>query len=455
MLKQTDLFCEWLSNYIDYEYTTNTEGFSLDTMLFLVKRLGMPQDSFKSVHVAGSKGKGSVSTMVAKILTEAGMHSGLYTSPHISDFRERITGPQGFFPEEIYGRAADFLIPRVDSIVPALVPGGKAPSWFELVTAFAMLTFKTAGLPWAVFETGMGGRLDATNVLTPECCIITPIELEHTKYLGNTKEEIAGEKAGIIKQGVPVFVSRQDAGLKDVFSKKAERMSSPVFFMDEVIDFLEIDYEDGGLSVKTGFKNIPGGAVFKRPLSFNLKMLPEVQAENAVLAAYTVKTILPSTDEAVIEKALSACSIPGRFEIIQFDIPVVLDGAHTENSIKSTLKSFTRLYPGKSHLLFACAADKNVGDISKQMDGLFSHITLTKPGYKKEGDISTEGNAFRENCRTTGGVEAEVIPECDTAILKSLETAKKEKAALLVTGSFYLLAEAKKILSRFREDQGN
>ena len=89
------------------------------------------------------------------------------------------------------------------------------------------------------------------------------------------------------------------------------------------------------------------------------------------------------------------------------------------------------------------------------MDGLFSHITLTKPGYKKEGDISTEGNAFRENCRTTGGVEAEVIPECDTAILKSLETAKKEKAALLVTGSFYLLAEAKKILSRFREDQGN
>lgn len=452
MVKQTDLFSDWLTNYINYEHTTNTEGFSLDTMVFLVKRLGMPQNSFKSVHTAGSKGKGSVSTMAARILTESGKPSGLYTSPHISDFRERITGPGGFFTEEIYGQAADYLVSRVNSIVSGLIPGGKAPSWFELVTLFAMLTFKTAGLPWAVFETGLGGRLDATNVLKPEACIITTIELEHTGYLGNTKKEIAGEKAGIIKPGIPVFISKQNQEVKDVFLKKAYQMSSPVFFMDEVLDFLDTVYEGTSLSVKAGFKSIPGGASFKRPLSFNLKMLPEIQAENAVLAAYALKTIIPEIEEKVIEKALSECFIPGRFEIMDLGIPVVLDGAHTENSIHGTLKSFFKLYPGKAHLLFACAADKNVENISKQTDSLFSRIIITKPGCKKESNITEAEKAFKKNCRTTDGSLPEIIPEYGTAILNALEIAKKENAPLLITGSFYLLAEVKKLLSPSRQD---
>lgn len=455
MQKQTDLFSEWLSSYIDFEYTQNTEGFSLDTMRFLVERMGAPQNSFKSIHVAGSKGKGSVSTMMARILTESGKPSGLYTSPHISDFTERVTGPDGAFPDDLYGKAADFLVPRVNSIITGSIPGGKPPSWFELVTLFAMVSFKTAGLPWAVFETGLGGRLDATNVLLPEACAITPIELEHTNYLGSTKKEIAAEKAGIIKHGVPVCVAAQEPGVKTVFAEKAAALSAPVFFMDEALDFLDTEYEGTKLRVHVGYKNIPGGAEFARPLDITLEMLPEVQAENAALAAYTIKTVLPETDEDVIEKALSHCHMPGRFEIADTDFPVVLDGAHTENSVRGTMKTFAKLYPGEKHLLFACAADKNADKISEQMDGVFSSVILTKPGYKKESDIRTLAEAFHKKCRTTGGGEAAVIPECVEAIRTALAAAEKKRAALLITGSFYLLAEAKKTLEGLRRDRGN
>ena len=462
MEKWPEWFSGWLSDYTNYEIEKNSGGFSLDAMLALAEAAGNPQRAFKSLHVAGSKGKGSVSAMAASILHNAGLATGLYTSPHIISFLERVTGPAGLPPQEAIEASARAVVSCAEKAAARFL-AAKRPSWFELVTLFAMLAFKEAGYQWAVFETGLGGRLDATNILVPEGCIITPIELEHTAYLGGTIREIAGEKAGIIKEGIPVFIARQEDEARGAFEKRAMELSAPAFFMDEAISSLEYEYakpEGEGfktlLSVKAEFNMIEGGARFARPLSFMLQMPSAVQAENAALAAYAIKALLPNIDEAAIETGLSSCLLPGRLEILSGgSFPIVLDGAHTEKSLKSALSSFFAIFGEKrcAHLLFACAADKNASAMAVLADKKFERVTLTRPGGKKQSDIAGTSQAFRKACRTASGGEARVILDWNAAIEAALEEAEKENAALLITGSFYLLAEAKKTLAPRREGQ--
>ena len=202
-----DVFLDWLSDYLNFELNPKKNIFWLDTIDFLCKRFDNPQDYAPCIHVAGSKGKGSVSKMIACILEEAGYNVGLYSSPHITDFRERICKPSGFFDESVYEEAIKEMIPNVDSIID--LPGDRPITWFELVTLYAFLCFRKAKVNWSVFEVGLGGRLDTTNVIRPKICCITPIELEHTEFLGDTLEKIAAEKAGIIKNCTPVVIARQ------------------------------------------------------------------------------------------------------------------------------------------------------------------------------------------------------------------------------------------------------
>jgi dihydrofolate synthase/folylpolyglutamate synthase len=448
--RQTELFCEWLENYLDFERIKKKEEFSLKTMQFLVDRFKHPEKSFKSIHVAGSKGKGSVSAMIASILDTAGKRTGLYTSPHILDFTERIAMPSDTFSDEIYGRACDIVVPLVDSIIPGTIPGNVEPSWFELVTLFAFVTFKEAGLEWAVIETGLGGRLDATNVVLPEACVLTPIELEHTEYLGDTIEKIAGEKAGIIKDGVPVFIASQKIPVRNVFASAAMKKNAPIFSMDDAMRTLESSVSAEGLEITVEFNELPGGARFSRPLSAKLSLVNEIQASNAALAAYTVKTLYPDIAEDVIERGLSRAWIPGRFEIVRGDVPVVLDGAHTVRSVQLTLDTFRKVFPeaahGSAHLLFACAADKNVDSMASLLPGLFSRVTVTRPGDRKSSDIDHEGNAFRAAFGAAGAAELRIDADYRLAIQESYRAAVSAGVPLLVTGSFYLVAEVKKTL---------
>ena len=463
MQQELEWFYEWLSRHTNYETTKAIDGFSLDTMLSLVKEAGNPQDAFNSLHVTGSKGKGSVSAMEASILQKAGYATGLYTSPHILSFLERVTGPAGLPPLEALERAAHTTVDcarRINALRLAKTP----PTWFELMTLFALLAFNRAGYQWAVFETGLGGRLDATNILKPRACIITTIELEHTDILGNTIKEIAAEKAGIIKKETPVFAAAQEDEARKVFERKAAELSSPIFFMDEAISSIEYSYTatkdeplKARLAVSVSFNSLKGGAHFSRPLSFNLKMPSIVQAENAALAAYSVKALLPNIDEADIEAGLSSAALPGRLEVTSFgETPVVLDGAHTAKSLKSTFCSFFNLFEKNTvaHLLFACAADKDAAAMAALANGRFARVTLTRPGGKKQSDIAITAKAFREECKTINGGDALVIPDWEAAIEEALVQAKKEEAALLITGSFYLLAEAKRILEPRLQGQG-
>lgn len=450
--RQTELFCDWLENFLDFEHVQKKEGFSLQTMEFLVNRFKHPQQSFKTIHVAGSKGKGSVSSMLASILEATGQRTGLYTSPHLLDFSERITQAGIPFHDSIYGKAGDIVVPLVDSIIPKNIPGQVPPSWFELVTLFAFITFKEAKLPWAVIETGLGGRLDATNVIEPQACVITPIELEHTEYLGGTLTKIATEKAGIIKKGVPVFLSNQLGEALSVLLEHASRANSPVFRMDQVVKSISAKPHTGGLDVSIEFNLISGGAVFTRPISTRLALSGLIQSENAALAAYTAKYLFPELDESIIETGLSKAWIAGRFEIVKENPLIVLDGAHTVRSISLSLQTFRGLYQGKAHLVFACAADKDVIRMASLFSEDFSRITLTRPGEKKASDFSHIVEAFSYLKTKTSLICNETYCE---AITNAIKIAQGEGLPLLITGSFYLVAEAKKILSSLNLDQKN
>ena len=413
--------------------------FWLDTMRFFCERLGHPEASSPCIHIAGSKGKGSVSKMIACILQEAGFSVGIYTSPHVSDFRERIATPGGFFGDAVYNDAAAELKDAVQSAerekkIPRIL------TWFELVTLYAFLCFRRAHTDWNVFEVGLGGRLDATNVVTPKLCCITPIELEHTEYLGDTIEKIAAEKAGIIKPRIPVVVSHQTThSVYQVFQKIAQNTGTQCTFVDDMIRFRGISYTND-YRMNVCFES----PLFSRPVQTTQRMLGPVQAQNAAQAALAVKTMLPAVDEEVIEKGLANASLPARFEIVPYrSATVVFDGAHTVASMENTMQTLIALFPSRPrHLLFALAADKNAEAIAGLFRGTFHSITLTKPGFTKHGDIE-RAEAACKSAHLSFTCEIDF----EKAVQSAFEKAEAASAVLLVSGSFYLAADAKRVIN--------
>ncbi len=438
-----DIFQDWLDDYLNFENNPKKDIFWLDTIDFLCKRFDNPQDYAPCIHVAGSKGKGSVSRMIACILEEAGYNVGLYSSPHITDFRERISKATGFFDEGIYEAAVKEIMPNIDSIIN--LPADRPITWFELVTLYAFLCFRKAEVDWSVFEVGMGGRLDATNVIRPKLCCITGIELEHTEFLGNTLEKIAAEKAGIIKNCTPVVIARQQTeSVQIILREKAFTRHAPCYFVDEIIKKATYCFNEKEKTMSLMLES----DIFNRPIKTRLNMLGKCQALNAAQAAIAIRKILPNLDEAIIERGLSKAKLPARFEIID-NVPghtgiphLILDGAHTLNSIKLTLETLGRMYDDKKvNLLFACAADKDIKDISQQFKYRFEHVYVTKPGIKKQSDINAEIEAFKN---------AEINFTADADYKKMIQKAFSESsengAILLVTGSFYLVSEVRKLM---------
>ena len=441
-----EVFNEWLDGYLNFERQPEKNIFWLDTIDYLCKRFDNPQDFAPCIHVAGSKGKGSVSKMIACILDEAGYKTGLYTSPHILDFRERISAATGFFSEVIYEETIKEMVPNIEAIIPEQLPAERPITWFELVTLYAFLCFRRAKVDWSVYEVGLGGRLDSTNVIRPKICCITPIELEHTEFLGNTLEKIAAEKAGIIKNCTPVVIARQQTESVDiVIREKAITRHAPYYFIDKLVKNLNYKFDVNSKKMKIHFES----EIFNRPIETDMSLLGSMQLENAALASIAVRKVLPNLTEDVIERGLAKAKLPGRFEIIEKihdykDIPaVILDGAHTCKSIKLTLDTFNMFYDNqKANLLFACAADKDVKDISLMFRHRFEHIFITKPGIVKKSDMNAEEEAFKN-----AGLSFTANADYKKMIQLALEDSAKNNRLLLITGSFYLIAEVKKILA--------
>lgn len=468
---------KWLDQYLNFEHLPQKNIFWLDTMEYLCSRFNHPENACPSFHVAGSKGKGSTSMMIACILQRASSSNtvdsneniGLYTSPHIIEFIERIGTPHGRFPDSVYEKSVRELMNGVESIIPSELPGQRPVTWFELVTLFAMICFRNAKTEWAVYEVGLGGRLDATNVIMPKCCCIGPIELEHTEYLGDTVEKIAVEKGGIIKPGVPVIIAPQKPSVRKVFEQIAAERGAPIIFVEDVLKSHEVVYiirqngvenndfahgcingQKPGMEVTLNFGSDHNSAVhFARPIKTTLRMLGSFQAYNAAVAALAVKQVFPDIDESIIELGLSDAVLPARFEIVspveQYpNIPeLIMDGAHTVNSVRFTMETFEKLYGSSqsANLLFACAADKDIEDIVPYFKGHFNRVMLTKPGDVKAADMGRLEIAF-----SSAGIAHETCADYIRAIGSALAKANEDHVPLLVTGSFYLVAEVKKYM---------
>ena len=455
-------FQTWLESAANYERQKRTKQFSLKTISLLANELQNPQNAFESFHIAGSKGKGSVSAMIASILHEAGFNEGLYTSPHIIDFLERVGKADGRFENTCYEQAAGELIAFIDGISEKLDNlGFEQASWFELMTLFAFLTFRNAGIDYGVFETGLGGRFDATNILTPLVSVITPIELEHTEYLGNTIPKIAFEKAGIIKPHTPICISRQSWQAKIVFWLQALKKHSPVYFLERILKKYSYQYDSAtnsmNITLDFGGFHLKGQKepLFRRVITANLHLLGEVQVQNAALAALAVKVAMPGIDEGTIEKGLSHTKLQGRFEIEDYlykksyNLKLILDGAHTENSIRITINTLKNMFPCKKcNVLFAAAADKKIENIAPLFfDGSvdFNRFFFTIPGEKKQSDFEKLTQVFIPFCDKNKKPYNE-SKDYSMMITEALTCSAEEDAILLVTGSFYLVSEVKKSL---------
>ena len=440
-------FFTWLSRFINMESgLPPAKSFRLDRSEFLAELAGNPERCAPSVHIAGSKGKGSVTGMIASMLEAGGKRPARYMSPHISDFRERVSLGNSFFDEKVYCAAADELRDLVESKLPAAhlslfdpdSEEGEAPTFFELLTLFFFLCARTGGCDAMVVETGMGGRLDCTNIVNPEVSVITLIELEHTAFLGKTIAAVAGEKAGIIKRGRPVILARQlsdgEAGALDVFRKKASEQNSPLFYFPETVSIEDLKVHRGGTDFSLIFHD---DQFTHNPLRLSVPIPGEVQAENAGLAVLALKTAFPGIADEAVRLGLERLKIPARFEKIcgagnsEGNPPLIIDGAHTPESAFLCAETFCSLYGEGGILLFGCAADKNAAAMAEILLPRFSKIIITTPGNFRISSPEKVFEAFSSD-------KSIFIRDTDEAIKKTLVLGTDKGLPVLCTGSFYL-----------------
>jgi dihydrofolate synthase/folylpolyglutamate synthase len=405
--------------------------FRLERMHALLGRFGNPHRAYKIIHIAGTKGKGSTAAFAASILREAGYKTGLYTSPHVVSYRERITLAGSDPGDMAYLTCLEMIAAEVDRMKEESTPEEELPTTFELLTLLGFLVFRQTECRWAVIETGLGGRLDATNVVEPEASVITPIELEHTEYLGDTIRAIAGEKAGIIKPARPVFSAPQHPDAEKVLRDKAEQLGCPVTFLFEAADTISSTPTPAGTDIRVKWKSGESSA-------FTIPMIGRIQGENAVLARIAAAGCIP-VDEDTFGKAVQKTKLPGRGELISGTPPFLLDGAHTESSVRRVLDSFKALFPDKTTLIFGAVEGKNIESMARILGPAFNSVIITTPGTFKKSDPPGVQQTF-----LTYNPAARL--EADPG--KAAAAAADLGNPVLVTGSFYLVSEVRRELEK-------
>jgi dihydrofolate synthase/folylpolyglutamate synthase len=444
----------WLSRFINLERGQKPKSFRIDRMEALAELSGRPERCAPSIHIAGSKGKGSVTGMATAILEALGLRAARYMSPHINDIRERICFGSSYFDEEIYCAAGNELQEITEVRLPAsanplfdeTTADGCEPTYFELLTLYFFLCARRGKCDVLVVETGMGGRLDSTNVLDPLVSVITIIELEHTAFLGNTISEVAGEKAGIIKQSKPLILAKQKDEALEIFRKKTKEKESLLLYFPEIAGISNLKIHHSGTDFTLFFSSIQKDlSLFNSPLSLYVPIPGKVQAENAALAVTAVKTAFPETSEDAVIQGLKSFYIPGRFEKIIETPPFIIDGAHTPESLALCIETFCLLYGEGGVLIFGCAADKDAAAMAKIVCAHFLRIFITTPGTFKISNPALVYKAF--TARTDKAV---LIEDTQKAVKEAVEFAHNKNIPVLGTGSFYLVSEIRKLIGVYR-----
>ncbi|MDR2796799.1 MAG: tetrahydrofolate synthase [Treponema sp.] len=439
----------WLSRFINIETGQFSTSLRLDRMEVLARLAEHPERSAPVIHIAGSKGKGSVTGMITAILEAEGFRPARYTSPHVTEYRERITQGNAFFDESIYIQAGRELV-SIEAMLRNTPTSGIAyfdppaeddteASFFELLTLYFFLCARLANCDVMVVETGLGGRLDATNIVDPLVSVITLIELEHTEFLGDHIGAIAKEKAGIIKPGKSLILAEQVNEALEVFKKTAAACHVPLYYLPDVVDLHHIQVNPRGTTFSLASKS---PALFPASLELTIPIPGKIQAQNAALGIAAAKIAFPQLKAQSILRGLQDFTLPARFERILDDPIFIVDGAHTPHSVESCVETFSALYGKGGILIFGCAAGKDAVAMAKILIPHFAQIIITTPGTFKVSFPQLVYDTFSTEATSLGkGSAVSYIPETAQAIEKALEQGRKKELPLLGTGSFYLAAE--------------
>jgi len=396
--------------------------FGLSSTLSLLARLKLPYQEGRYIHVAGTNGKGSVAAMLSAILSRAGYPVGLFTSPHLVSFQERFR----IQDQEV---SAEGLLGLINE-VRAAVDDAEPPTFFEFATAMAFLYFLKAGAAPIILETGMGGRLDATNIVQPQVAVITNISREHQEHLGEGLLAIAGEKAGVIKPGAPLVTYARQKQVLKLFRRRCQEVGAP--FYQGGVDFRTKGHARGSFDYFGLQQNISG-------LTLNLK--GRHQYGNAAVALAVVELLNRdgfSVSEAAIREGLKATRWAGRLEVVRQDPRVLLDGAHNPAAaliLAQNLKSARK--NGRLILVMGVMADKDVDAILARLLPLAQTVIFTQPQYFRAAtprDLAKRAQAF--------GLEILQTPNVAAAI-KQAQSLAGPQDHIVVTGSLYTVGEAK------------
>ena len=429
---------EYLFSRTDYEKQTrlryNVTTFSLERMEKLLSLLGNPHKKLVTAHIAGTKGKGSTATMLARMLEANGYNTGLYTSPHVVDLHERIAiNGRNITDSELLG-----LINRIYAPVEKMVKDNK-PTFFELFTAMAFMYFTDKKVDIAIIETGLGGRLDSTNVIAPAVVGITSISIDHQNLLGNTLDSIAREKAGVIKKGIPVVSVPQDPAAMKEIRKAATAVKAPLTVTGKDIDF--------SYRFESSRENGPHTRIcLTTPTSkfehLRVPMPGEHQAINCGLAIAMLDVLKAGgykIDDSKAIEGLKDVRMPGRMEIIHNDPRILIDAAHNAASIKALIAAIGQHIPYDSMVvIFGCGQDKDIRGMLEQLQYGADKAIFTRSNSPKAVFPQELADMYTEICGKM----------CQTAMslneaLKIASSAIGREDLICITGSFYLVGQAK------------
>jgi dihydrofolate synthase / folylpolyglutamate synthase len=430
----------WLSGFTDYEFTpiakAPADALDLARLRSLLEKLGDPQRRRKTVHITGSKGKGSTASMMAAVLRSTGAKTGLYTSPHLESICERINLNGEPIAKKEFARLVSTLRPVVER--QNAERSGSPLTTFELMTALAFLAFRDHGCEWQVIEVGMGGRLDATNVLDEKnLCVFTPISLEHTAILGSTTAEIASDKAGILRRGTRAVLAPQDASAKEVLRQRCEDLSVRWESADELCDW---SAERRGLEGQDCAVRTP-----RKTYSFFLPLLGAHQVENAATALLGIENLCEAGVDVRPEQAAAALESvrwPGRMEVLQRNPVVIVDGAHNTASaarLAETLRDLVGATAGAA-LVIGTLADKDLQGIVCGLRPVADRVYAVQPDHPRARQASEIAAVF-----DTAGIRAEVCGSVEVGLRRALQDAGHD-SIVCVAGSLYAVAEARSAL---------
>ena len=421
---------DYLYSHVDYSLKKSSElakaHFELGRMRELMALLGNPQETYPTIHVAGTKGKGSTSALMASALTAAGYKTGLYTSPHLQDYAERI---------QVDGQPISHaqLVELVEEIEPAVARIPKLTT-FEITTALGFLYFARQKADVAVIEVGLGGRLDATNILTPRVSVITSLSYDHMAVLGSTLALIAGEKAGIIKPGIPVVSTPQPDEALAVLEQISAERNAPLTLVGRDVLFkpLEHSLEGQTLAVLD-----PKSVILRIPL------LGMHQVVNAVTAYTALRASGLSLSEQSVRKGFAEVHWPCRFEVVRREPPVVLDSAHNADSARHLRQTLDDYFPGRPVVwVFSILEDKDAAGMLAELRPRLTQVIATQTDHPRVLEAQKIVSLVEP-----AGVPVEAVRTVSAALARALELVG-DRGVVLVAGSVAFAGEMKTVWER-------